>query len=395
MSRNGTAVGPKDGKKKFARKGRSIRSGDLAGSEIDNPENLELADEAEMTWADLFGDGSEQTTIELIRMAPAFVGDVPCTGFCGNVQPGASLQTIKELYGGGKYKLQKKVNGAFVKGGFRYLEIVGTPIIPAKQTAVLASESVSLSKPVGSAGTGPAAAGTITVDGLTLPADFAAFKQSIMEIMLLKSALREPDPLNTRLLELVLNQAAPKDDLTAMLGTIDKIKSVASEFAPASASGDGWMMLLNKGLDAFGSFMKAKQITPAPGKEFAGAPDFREVTTGNGPALLPERTGEMPAVIGDQMSLQQKIQAGLSIIVAGFKLQPAKEIPAVVEILNDSLGIPVADRASLLPFKRNLFDKAELMLADEFACADDPGEPRGRFALYFDQIFNEYCGVTE
>jgi hypothetical protein len=393
MSRNGNPPITKHSKKKLGGKGDQSRPKVLAGDQDDSPENLELADEAEMTWSDLFGDGSEQIVVELIRMAPAFVGDVPCLGFCGNLQPGASLQTIKDLYGGGRYKLQKKVDGRFLKGGFRYIEIVGIPIIPARPTAV--SELTVTAKAPG-ANTTPGAAATITVDGVTLPADFQNFKQSMMEIMLFKAALKEPDPINTKLLELALNQAGSKpDELTSILGALGKIKDIATEIAPAASSGDGWMGLVSKGLDAFVSFMKTKQPGGSPGFNFAEAAPTREITTGKEPVLLPERTGEVPVGTGDQVSLQQKIQAGISIIVAGFKLQPAKEIPAVVDILNETLGIAATERISLVPFKQNLFDKAELMLADDFACTYDPAQERRVFGAYFDSVFNQYCGVTE
>ena len=347
-----------------------------------------------MTWSDLFGDGSEQTTIELIRMGPAFVGDIPCLGFCGNLQPGASLQTIKELYGGGKYKLQKKVNGAFVKGGFRYIEIVGTPIVSLKPMAV--TEPPAYAKAPGVPFSSPGAAATITVDGVTLPSDFQQFKQSMMEIMLFKAALKEPDPINTKLLELALGQGGSRpDELTSILGAIGKIKDIATEIAPAHASGDGWMGLVSKGLDAFVTFMKTKQPAGGPGFNFAETSVGRELDAGNSQALLTERAAELPVITGGELNLQQKIQAGLSIIVAGFKLHPPKEIVAVVSLLNESLGIAVADRGALVPFKQNLFDKSELMLADDFACEDDPALARSLFSDYFNQIFDQYCGVTE
>lgn len=365
----------------------------MAGDQDDSTENLEPADEAEMTWSDLFGDGSEQVTLELIRLSPAFVGDQPSTGFCGNLQPGANLQSIKEQWGGGKYKLQKKINGAFVKGGFRYLDIVGIPILPKSPTAV--SEPTVTAKAPASAPSLAGAAATITVDGVTLPADFQEFKRSMMEIMLFKAALKEPDPINTKLLEMALGQVENRpDELSNILTALGKIKDIATEISPAQASGDGWMGLVSKGLDAFVGFMKTKTAASPP-INFAEASASREISTGKEPVLLPERTAELPAIAGDQVSLQQKIQAGLSIIVAGFKLQPPKEIPAVVDILNESLGIAPADRVTLLPFKQNLFDKTELMLADDFACADDPSDARGQFTRYFDEIFNLYCGVTE
>lgn len=391
MSRNGKSPAIKPTKKEHTRKGASSGPKDLARSQDDSPEADQLVDEAEGTWLDLFGDGSEQVTIELIRVSPAFVADQPCTGFCGNVQPGASLQTLKDLYGGGKYKLQKKVNGQFTKGGVRYLEIVGVPILSAKSTVVVAEPAAG--RTLGPAVSGPGASATISVDGMTLPADFQEFKRSLMEIMMIKAALREPDPLNTELLKIALNQAGPKDELTSMLSAIGKIKDIASELSPASSAGDGWMGLVSKGLDAFGSFMKSKQTAIGPGPIFAGAPEVARAVAGKEPALLLESPAEKPVEVGEQMNMQQKILAGLNIIVAGFKLRPAKEVSAVVDILAEQLAIPEAERGVLIPFRENLFNKAELMLADDFLDAEDANTARSEFAAYFSEIFNQYCRV--
>jgi hypothetical protein len=139
--------------------------------------------------------------------------------------------------------------------------------------------------------------------------------------------------------------------------------------------------------------MKSRQVPIGPGDVFREHPETVPIGSGNEPVLIPERTGAVTEIAGDKVSIQKKIEAGLGVIANSWKLQPSKDVNVVVGILDEALGIAKADRTALVPFKKNLLDKAEIMLADDFADFDDPAQARENFAIYYGQIFDAFCGV--
>ena len=62
---------------------------------------------------ELFGDGSADVKIEIYRVEPKVYKGEDVAGYVGLLQVGDDMELLRQKFGGGKYRLQQKINNRF------------------------------------------------------------------------------------------------------------------------------------------------------------------------------------------------------------------------------------------------------------------------------------------
>lgn len=346
------------------------------------------SDALEIDFEDLFGDGSESVIVELIRLDPKFYAGQRVGGFLCHLPPGSTKDTIRELYGGGQFRIIKKGIGGKIIAS-RGVAIAGVPFLPSTpggRTDPAAADSGS-----------PAAAHApvLTKEGIPIGIENAEFIRMAQQLALIRAAF--PDP-NADLIKALLNRpaAAPQQDLVALAGQIIGLVNQFKEIMPTAAAGDsgsggaGLMDVLKEGVAAFGAYMKAQGSRPAPvmSRPELGAPP--RPLPAPAPVLLPNP--EPPAAASEsetpKMSIQEFVNSAIIVLCNGYVM---KKTPAeVVSALNVSIPLPVSARAAFLEPQKDAFKTlCETNLSDDFF--ENP-ELADRFPEFFEQVFSGFIG---
>lgn len=347
-------------------------------------------DNLEIDFEDLFGDGSESVIVELIRIDPKFYAGQRVGGFLCHLPPGSTKETIRELYGGGQYRILKKgVGGKIINS--RSVAIAGVPFLPSTPGARVDPAAAELNSPAA------AHSPVITKEGIPIGIANAEFIQMAQQLALIRAAF--PDP-NADLIKALLNRpaAAPQQDLMTLAGQILGVVSQFREMMPAAAessgsSGAGLMDVIKEGVAAFGAYMKAQQGRPIPisPRPELGRPS--EIRPAPAPVLLPnpEPPAAVPESESPKMSIQEFVNSAIVVLCNGYVM---KKAPAdVVAALNLSIPLPVSARAAFLEPQKDAFrNLCEVNLNDEFF--ENP-ELADRFPEFFEQVFNSFVGIEK
>ncbi|GAH81601.1 unnamed protein product, partial [marine sediment metagenome] len=201
-------------------------------SAFDNDVDLVDALDAQ-DFQELFGDGTENITVQLYRTEPEYHDGSRCRGFLGALQSGDDLESIRVRFGGGRYVLRRQLNGKFA--GNRTVTIVGNPKIeplPSTDGASVPGTARDL--------------GRFNVGGLDVPltADVEEIKKMMLYVRMLKTAF--PDPpvpiappvppdMNDTLLKLLIESRRDPD----VLDQVDKLTGVFDRLKSLSPNGSG------------------------------------------------------------------------------------------------------------------------------------------------------------
>ncbi|GAI00961.1 unnamed protein product, partial [marine sediment metagenome] len=176
---------------------------------------------------ELFGDGSENITVQLYRNEPEYHDGRRCTGFLGALQPGDDLESIRQRFGGGRYVLRRQVNGRFA--GNRIVTIVGNPKLEGLPSTDGASAPGTAQE-----------LGRLNVGGIDIPLtdDINKLKNIVLYMRMVKEML--PDPpvpvvppdINVDLLKLLVEARRDPDVLDQvdkLTGVFDRLKSLSPD----------------------------------------------------------------------------------------------------------------------------------------------------------------------
>lgn len=348
-------------------------------------EDLEALDS---DFEDLFGDGSENVIVELIRTDPRFFGGRRTGGFLCHLPPGSTKETIRESYGGGQYRVVKKGAGGRIVAQ-KSVQIAGEPLLPNPAPSSSAASHTRESEAAPSN-----LAPVQTSAGIPIGVNNAEFLAMAQQLALVRSMF--PD-INSELMKAMINRPAPQQqNLVELAGQIVALVNQFREVVPASseaaAGGSGWLDILREGVAAFGAYMKAQQSRPmviprAPGGSDAGR--IPEIP----PAARPALPMNPPAVSADNstgkeseevQSIQSYVDKAAAIINGGYLLKKSPEEVAQALELAIPLAPPVRS-LMLKPQQAALRDYCEISLSDDFIEAPELKEG---FGAFFDSVFN-------
>lgn len=343
------------------------------GLEVDNPALWSDVDEVD-PFLGLF-DNQEVTKVEIYRLEPQYLNGVDISGFLDNVNPGDDLQAIKAKFGGGRYKLVKRLNsGKF--GQQAFLRISGSPI-----TKPVATPSTT---------TGGEPVTQVEIEGVpfSIGGEDKQFFKELQRVLLLKKLLAEPatPDINTVLLQHVLTSG--RNDKSP-LETINEIKTAAETLGIAGAGGETNILdLVNQGLKTLQTLAvkSGPGKAPAPVRLPAAPRPNAGLITDKTPVEQPENN-ETHNESGEEMTTKEMAHVAVSLVVQGFRLAPPKEPTRIVALLDSQLGLNLKQRAALVAWKETLFDLAEIELSGDF---EDVPEKRAEFERYYNEVFDLY-----
>jgi hypothetical protein len=352
--------------------------------------------------SDLFGDGSAPVIVELYRDRPKYVGDVKVHGYLEQLPPGAGMQYIKDLYGGGLFRVQQKPASGGAVQKQRYFDIAGPSLLPPALAAAVPTTPVVSESPTAA----PAAVGT--VEGVPITGNLARDMEVAKSFMLMKKALGGDD-LNTQLLSLLLQerkqQAAP--DLVETLKGIGPILSTLKELVPgAGDGGDGggtnFNDIIKEALHTFGEYLKtARQLPPRAAVAPAPVPlrvpvqqlERQPAQIVENAEMTVEQPENLPAESDEPMNLtpQAMIDSAVQSIVQSYRL--GKPADRVISFLNSRVPLSVELRKQYLASRRQeLFDTAEMLMDQEIDGYADDAEGRAKFEAFFYEVFDQFLG---
>lgn len=352
-------------------------------------------DSLDSDFEDLFGDGVENVIVELIRSEPRFFAGQRSHGFLCHLPPGSTKESIRENFGGGVYRLNKKGAGGRIVAQ-RTFTIAGNPILPpapaSKEPAAPDPDSAR-----------SAVAPIQTPAGIPIGISNQEFLAMAQQLALVKSMF--PD-YNAELIKAVMSRPqAPQQDLIGLAGQIIGLVNQFRELAPPAAAegsgGAGWLDIVRDAIQAFGSYLKVQaQQAPAPAPALARPMpgSFKELPAVERPALsmsapLPPSAPapvsahpSAPESEAPKMSIQEFVNQAVMIICNGFLLdKPAADVVKSLEI---SIPLSPALRAGFLDPQRAAFRSyCETNLADDFV---EQPKLAAKFGEYFEAIFEAY-----
>lgn len=356
---------------------------------VDSPTVDEEGAEAQRDdWAEFFTEETDgNVVVQLQRTSPDIViqdpetgAEIRTAGYCEDLPAGLpSYQNyIKRRYGGGTYRVQKRVAGRIAKQ--RYVHIQGKPVLEPPPPDPLTPSNQAL----------PAE----EFDGVNIGGSDGEWMRRMERLIAMKKVLAEPAPPPTidqgllqTLLNVLIEQKTP--DPVAQVQTVTSLIASLKEITPESNTGASMTDILNTAVKTVGQLLVS---SPRKALPVGSIPVIHRPQAGKSVAnnAVPDGQQTTQEEI-DQMSQTPQIRelAGLAIqtIVTNFRLRPPKAADRVVAVLDSSLGMDKEQRAGLLPFKQVLFDLAEAQLEEDFSAEI---ERRESFQAYFDAVFDDF-----
>jgi len=339
----------------------------------------------EVDFAALFGDGAENCVVELMRVSPKFYQEIRIEGFCQQLAPGVDRQWIKENFGGGLYRIVKRVAGKFADQV--NLQISGYPKIQAEPEI----KKTEIQPAIAPAASGGPAVAIREVDGISIGVSDDQFIKQIRQLMMVKAVLKE-DSVNDRLLEVALSsQGKAGDSLSTLREAMTMVQSIKELFPDGDAGGEGGVTdLIREGLRAFTAYMSNVKAlpSPAPAIHLPGRA-LKEIDI-QPSVLIPPAKSESE---GNPLpNFDSHISQAVAIIVQNYRLH--KPVERVITLLNQTIPLPQGVRKPALGDKREaLFDLAETNILDVIEGYEEDLAEQKKFADYFYQVFDGFVGA--
>lgn len=366
------------------------------------------ADEKKQThWSDYMyaSYNAETEVISLYRILPKEHLGIPTVGWLDDVEPGMFEPYIREHYGGGQYRLNKRSRKDGQISASCTFDLPGFPKVSSAANPTAAVEGQGATEPV-----------MLTVDGVQVPytGDLQKFADFMMLMKGIKSVFPDPPPppadINAGLLELVL-----KKDTTDPLDTIRTLKEASDLFGGAGQTGSNVYDLINTAIQQAGPVIQA-MASPDVRRLAKSAPLIPGAGPGNGSG---KRLGAVPVKAGDQagqvtditpqdpqaaedepsteergfMSQRDLILAVVSTIVSCWKLDPPKTAQETVRMVDLVLqqGEPTLRQTLADMYKDTIFDICETQLSEDWSLDGSTVGNRKDFGQFFIAVFGEYA----
>lgn len=336
-------------------------------------------------FAALFSDWPSDGSVycELSRLTPEIHQGVTIKGYLEKLYPGHDLDYIRNRYGGGRFKLNKKDDATKQIMRTWTIDISGPPKIPTDEkeppvttpTAELDNQADLFPK--------------VKVAGVQIPItrDMERLKEILLFIKTVEAVFPTPRDYNAELIELLKDRYAqpPQDN------TLEKIIQLREAF-PEMFNNDGkgdisWPGVVLEGLKT------TQEILTTPGVRRRG-PIGKIV--GARPGISPGKTAPEsvqnpnlnPQTGVESMSMRDLALAAVAQVVASFRLRPTKAPERVVKALDMTLQLVKPDeRQQIESYRETLFDMAENELVNDF---EENEILRAEFETYYNQVFDLY-----
>jgi hypothetical protein len=319
----------------------------------DPGERLIMTDDdqaADSVWSDLFGDGNENVEVLLYRTEPEYLGSDNILGFLSMLLPGDGLETIRRKYGGGKYKIQKKVNSRIKKTG--HIRISGLPRMPIREDDLDDLEKVAPPEtkvPEGAA-----------YKGIPISGNTAEFVAMIERIKLLEVAFPQKPDVNDVLLKVALDRRSDGGgDLSSLLAQAEQVGALVDRLGGRDQTGSSLVDLGMKAMDSLKEYLKfvgaggaqpkspAVNRSPGPGVSLEKPTGITLVRDDKKKEIRVEKTPD-----NNMMGVPEK---AAGVIIRGFLLDPRQDPPETVRVLRELLPAFGSVDLSRIKDNRNLF----------------------------------------
>lgn len=325
-------------------------------------------------FSDLFEqDEGVPFRVELVRLEPETWENVHMRGFLCELEPGTTYSHIKQKYGGGRFRADKRnaVTGQYITR--RQFEI--SPWIPL------------IDRPDGDQPAGALSLADqpkLDVGGVSVPiSQVEHIKELVLWTRAIKVLLPDPPDANSQLLttmiELVREKSAPSADPLELL---TKLRAAVPEIFERSTEGNNLYSLLQEAIRQTGSvlaggkyrlpgkakLLKEKSPQPTGGTE-SGAPEI-------------DQEGDEP-----MMTAEGGLMMMLNELIKAFRLVPTKEPKRVVTMLDHLFALTKEQRADMKGMREVGLDISENQLSEDFV---EDASLREKFTTYYNEVFDLY-----
>ncbi len=359
----------------------------------------------EAHWSDYMyaSYNAETEVISLYRILPKEHLGVPTVGWLADVEPGMHEPYIRDNYGGGQYRLNKRNRKDGQISASCTFDLPGFPKVGSAANPTATIEGQGATEPV-----------MLTVGNTQVP--FTGDLQKFTDFMMVLRGIETifppappPPDINAALLELAL-----KKETTDPLDTIRILKEASDYFGRTSETGSNIYDLVKEAIQQAGPVIQA-MATPGQ-KRLAKPPSL---IPGAGPGDRPgKRPGPVPVTGRDQaaqvtditppdgqaaedeppteergfMSQRDLILAVASTIVSCWKLDPPKNATETVRMVDLVLqeNEPGVRQTLVDAYKDTILDICETQLAEDWIVEGGTIGNRKDFGKFFTDLFNEY-----
>jgi hypothetical protein len=320
-------------------------------------------------FADLF-DSTDGVpfVVRLFREEPEVWQGVTIKGYICELEPGTTLEAIKKRYGGGRYKVDKRnaLGRIIVRRSFDV-----SPFVPKmenddgkRSTAVIPLAEQPM----------------IDVQGVKIP---VGQTEAIQQLVLWTKAVNVMFPqtldpnsqLLATLIDIVREKSAPPGDPLDLLA---KLRMAVPEIFERPSDGSSLYSVLQEAIRQAGSVLTGARVLPGKVKLLQGTPS--RVGKADPVSSEPTPNNEEPMADNTLMLM-------LGEVIKAFRLDPPKEPPRVVAMLDLLFPMKREDRVNIKQVRERAFDIAENQLSEDFA--ENP-ELREQFRQYYDQVFDTF-----
>lgn len=337
-------------------------------------DNIDLDQPLVDDFSDLFEqDEGVPFRVELVRLEPEIWENVHLRGFLCELEPGTTYSQVKEKYGGGRYRADKRdaTTGRYIRR--RQFEI--SPWIPKIDT------------PDGDQPTGAlslAEQPKLDVAGVGVPiSQVEHIKELVLWTRAIKVLLPDPPDSNSQLLttliELVKEKSAPSADPLELL---TKLRAAVPEiFERSTTEGSNLYSLLQEAIRQTGSVLAGGKYRPLRiAKPLKDKPQPTGGAESGAPVTYQE--GDEP-----MMTPESGLMLMLGELIKAFRLVPPKEPKRVVTMLDHLFALTKEQRAEMTAMREVGLDIAENQLIEDFV---EDASLREKFAAYYTEVFDLY-----
>ena len=373
--------------------------------EDDKPVSLNTGEEFE-SLEDLFGDGSENIKIEIYRVEPKVFKGEDVAGYVGLLQEGDDIELLRQKFGGGKYRLQQKVNNRFADQIL--ISIAGNPrteLTPFSVRGENREQSAAAPTVVDS---------DFSMNGVPIGGSMAEFEASLQRIAMIKSIF--PPDINTALLGLIMDkqQTATENPNGSMIDQLKSFAEVMTMMKPEATTATGGTTIYDLGGQALQAFTKFLEVSapgnakmnvgqPVPGQKVIEKPEQQPTLqiqpNGGGTETITEVSAEASPENGIEsdkvaaMNVNEIAEKAGSYIVAGFIQEPQQTPQETADVLKIALPpIPPSVMKQITMFKTPIFNMSKSILANQVELEPEETE---KFTLFYDKVFSIFVEADD
>lgn len=326
-----------------------------------------------------FFDAGEAFTVRLWRTEPEKFNDHLTKGYLGELSPTATMETVREKYGGGLYIIKQLKNNRWTRIQ-RKFRIAGDPIVFVSPSTTGEPAIPNLS--------GAAPREDVFYKDINLGANMKEFESMITRMQIVKSML--PDP-NETLLKIALSRTNDGGaSIDSQMSSLLKMLELTEKLRPAASGGDltSWSGIAEKGLSVLDKLIQGRQaaIMAQQNRPALTAPVKQPIAESSPGAENVPVSREADNMFGSY------VEKSCQYIVQGYIQEPQQTAPEVAAALATVLPIDGhvykdainAQRGQFLTIGDSMLNTLVEPLGDPEAAAQE----KEIFHLFFNNVLD-------